>query len=387
MMSNSFRCFLFLLALTPQVSAFSSFGTAPSKPSFVAASSSSRRSIQQQSRLTSFTELSMSSLASLPDDFPDDAAAAEKSQSTSSSSRQQQKGEQDAGTFLSGDDSHQLRRQVLGLQEELHEARRLQDTPQVARLERAIVSAQHVNAEFMYTVSTERMLVAQAAGKHEQAEVFRNEADLARSALPQFNLSGLWVGKYGEQGFEMINVTYTGDTLVAYKVTGDRNVPKGQASFTVDLSPTALRMSSSSSQDTDVLEPIELASDAAEQWGSKFLQRFSGNGHVSSEGFVNSQWIDGQLILVGPEYFSFAWLPIGHQVFFGRPSPELTLKLMRQKGTQSPANKNSDDSKIREHLLRCMEETELLDDEMEVSDGLFSSHNQDVYYTKEGCFE
>jgi hypothetical protein len=29
----------------------------------------------------------------------------------------------------------------------------------------------------------------------------------------------------------------------------------------------------------------------------------------------------------------------------------------------------------------------LLHDEMEVSDGIFSSHNQDVYYTKEGCFE
>jgi hypothetical protein len=124
----------------------------------------------------------------------------------------------------------------------------------------------------------------------------------ARAALPQFNREGLWVGKYGEQGFEMINVTYQGDTLTAYKVTGDRNVPKGQASFTVDLSPNAIDASSSlssfRSRKDQILEPIELATKDTKQWVGKFMQRFSGNGHVASKVFVNSQWIDGQLILV-----------------------------------------------------------------------------------------
>jgi hypothetical protein len=63
MMNYSFRWSLLLLALTPQVSAFSGSSTTPPRPSFMA-SSSRRRSIQQQSRLTSFTELSMGSLAS-----------------------------------------------------------------------------------------------------------------------------------------------------------------------------------------------------------------------------------------------------------------------------------------------------------------------------------
>jgi len=59
-----------------------------------------------------------------------------------------------------------------------------------------------------------------------------------RSVLPQFNLDGLWVGKYSEQGFEMINVTYAGpdgDTLIANKLTCKKNVPKGQVIFQVDL--------------------------------------------------------------------------------------------------------------------------------------------------------
>ena len=37
----------------------------------------------------------------------------------------------------------------------------------------------------------------------------------------------------------MINVIYSGDTLVAHKVTGDANVPRGEVSFTADLSPRA----------------------------------------------------------------------------------------------------------------------------------------------------
>jgi hypothetical protein len=397
---------LLFLALAPGVSAFAFSGTAPERlHPFVA---SSRRSIQQpqHSRSAASTKLFMSEYSSfhMADDYDDteEVPPPESDSSPSSSSISNKKSfdltrsspnknkikkdDKKESRFLQGDELHQLRKQVLDFQQELREAGRSQDTIAVEKLERAIVQAQQVDAEFMYTVATERMQAAAAAAQHDEADKYRKQAAEAREALPQFNLEGLWVGKYGEQGFEMINVTYQGDTLTAYKVTGDRNVPKGQASFTVDLSPNAQQSSSKSRKDK-ILEPIELATEAAEQWGSKFLQRFSGNGHVASEGFANSQWIDGQLILVG-EYFSFAWLPIGHQVFFGRPSPELTLKLLRYKGKFSGSGTGgSTDDKEREHLFRCLEETELLDDEMEVSDGFFSSHNQDDYYDQDGCFE
>jgi hypothetical protein len=39
--------------------------------------------------------------------------------------------------------------------------------------------------------------------------------------------------------------------------------------------------------------------------------------------------MEGQLILVG-DFFSFAWVPIGKQIFFGRPSPELTIRMMKE---------------------------------------------------------
>jgi len=282
--------------------------------------------------------------------------------------------EEQANRFLTGDDLHMLRKQVLNLRRELDNARSMQADDRVKELERAIIKAQQLDAEFIYEVSLEKMELAEQMGDQEEVEKWRKEAMKARSALPAFNLGGLWVGKYGDHGFEMINVTYSGDLLIARKVTGDKTVPQGEVTFSVDLSPKK-------SPKKEILEPIELGNEASKQWGTKYLSRFAGLGHVASPGFTNSQWVDGQLILVN-DYFSFAWLPIGHQVFFGRPSPELTLKLMRESRSKQFA-----DDKAREHLLRCWEETEHLEDDMEVSDGPFRSHNQQDYYSLEGCFE
>ena len=187
------------------------------------------------------------------------------------------------------------------------------------------------------------------------------------------------MGKYGDT-FQMVNVSYVGDMLVAHKVTGrdEDHVPKGQVSFRVDLRPNPAGSASS-------LDPIELQPEAADQWGAQFLQRHAGQGQVAGRGYIGSQWMEGQLILVNRDYFSFAWLETGHQVFFGRPSPELTLKLLRQQ--QEVEGAATDAVHERKHLERCLEETECLDDEMEISDGIFQSHEQDYYYNKDGFFD
>ena len=135
--------------------------------------------------------------------------------------------------FVTGDELHRLRHEVLAMRLELQEARRSGTKEQIRELERAIMKAQQVDAEFVYTVSLERMELAQQEGRFQDAEKFRYLAYDARAALPQFNLEGLWVGKYGDHGYEMINVTYHGDLLLAYKVTGDKNVPRGELTFQV----------------------------------------------------------------------------------------------------------------------------------------------------------
>jgi hypothetical protein len=281
--------------------------------------------------------------------------------------------------YLQGDELQHLRQRVYSMRQSLQEARESGRTLSVQTLSRSILAAQQLDGEFMYQVSLERMEAAAQAGLVDEAQGYRQAAAQARASLPQFQLEGLWVGKYGDT-FQMINVSYTGDVLVAHKVTGDRHVPKGEVTFTVDLSPTYKSQ----------LEPIELSSDAVEQWGSRYLQRHAGQGQVAADGFVNAKWLDGQLILVN-QYFSFAWLPTGHQVFFGRPSAELTLKMLRTNGSSAWHERfhvlANNEVNPRHYLARCWEETELLDDEMEVSDGIFRSHDQHFYFDQDGCFE
>ena len=349
--------------------------------------------------------------------------------------------------FVTGDDLHRLRHQVLGMRLELQEARREAEeeydeedeeetrgseyssssiSKKVQELERSIMKTQQVDAEFVYTVSLERKELAEQDGNMFDAQRFHELAMEARSALPQFDLEGLWVGKYGDQEYEMINITYAGDTLLAHKVTsGTKHVPRGAETFRVDLSPQLgfknnnnnnnEPLNNSNRYDNNnnnkqqqeyqqqqqqndaspqVLSPIELGDSAAKQWGCKYLQRFAGIGQVASKGYQDSQWMDGQLILVN-EYFSFAWLPIGHQVFFGRPTPELILKLMKDE------KKKEHTSGARSFLEKCWEETEHIEDDMEVELNIDDDINYDTdspattitntadsnCYYQDGCWE
>ena len=280
--------------------------------------------------------------------------------------------------FAHGDELMALRKDVETMRLDLLDARNVGDLSRMNELKIEITKAGAKDAEFIYELATQRMILAETEGLVEEAERYREEAIAARSVLPQFQLEGLWVGKYGPHGYEMINVTYTGDTLVAYKVTGDQNVPKGKVTFTADLSPEAIGEAG--------LEPIELTSEASNQWGTSHLPRFPGQGQVAAEGFVNNQFVDGQLIMVG-EYFSFAWVPMGHQIFFGRPSPELTLKMLKEsrlKELGSGVEGMKDVAEMRAHALRCLEETELLQEDMEVES---SNRHTDNIIFEEDAFQ
>ena len=50
--------------------------------------------------------------------------------------------------------------------------------------------------ELVYRVELEEMKQAEKDGRMEDVEKHREAAAAARSCLPQFNLEGLWVGKY-----------------------------------------------------------------------------------------------------------------------------------------------------------------------------------------------
>jgi len=283
--------------------------------------------------------------------------------------------------FASGDELFQLRLRIVESRQELIDAQvryndskgrgdRVATQGRIDVLEKELHDMNERDAEFMYALSSELMESAETSGDIEGAEKYRVQMEEARLCIPQLNMHGLWVGKYGDHGYEMINVTYSGDTLIATKVTGDKNVPKGEITFTADLTP---RISTSvQPAHATHLEPIELDEKAQRQWGKKYLPRYLGKGQVASENFNNAQWMEGQMILVG-RFFSFAWVPIGHQIFFGRPSSELTIKMLRE--AREEEFKCDHVAVMRDVAHTMMEETHWVERE------------EDSYFMEDGCFE
>jgi hypothetical protein len=123
--------------------------------------------------------------------------------------------------------------------------------------------------------------------------------------------------------------------------------------------------SSTKSPSGETLQPISLTDKAAKKWGTTQLPRYQGLGQVAEPGFKNNQWMDGQLIIIGEEYFSFAWVPIEQQIFFGRPSPELALKMLRESGAttgaaktwEEPPSMDSDVKVLKDFVASCLEKT------------------------------
>lgn len=168
----------------------------------------------------------------------------------------------------------------------------------------------------------------------------------------------------------MLNITYAGDTLIAYKVTGDKNVPQGEITFQADLNPSLItrNVADSNSNPTDPLQPIILTEKASKKWGTTHLPRYAGLGQVAEPGFLNHQWMDGQLIIIGDDYFSFAWVPVETQIFFGRPSPELALKMLREHSAlssdipknrvwEAPPSMDDDVAVLKDYMASCLEKT------------------------------
>jgi Cyclin D1 binding domain len=214
----------------------------------------------------------------------------------------------------------------------------------------------------------------------------------ARAGIPHFQYEGLWVGKYAAAStpsfpsssnaaasmasYDLINVTYVGDLLIATKLTCHQgNVPAGEISFQVDLAPSRRGGNGIAPR----LPPIVLSAPAALKWGIQKLSRFLGLGQVAEAAYANHQWIPGQLIVISENYFSFAWLneQVEQQIFFGRPSPEMALKLLSQRALASssappslmrPSLVEKDDAMNmelqKEFAQRCLERTheEILDE-------------------------
>lgn len=282
-----------------------------------------------------------------------------------------------------GDELWGMRQKMKRLKETLGGALSGSGTANADAIRQELREVELRDPELVYGMELLEMELAQRDGNKRKAVKALERALDARSCLPQYNLEGLWVGKYGSHGYEMINVTYVGDTLIAFKVTGDKNVPRGEITFQADLTPTAVRQfrggrRKAEEAEEKPLEPIVLTEKAASKWGTRQLPRYRGLGQVAETDFTNKKWMDGQLIIIGEDYFSFAWVPLENQIFFGRPSPELSLKMLREGGMdplrrkthwEAPPSLDDDVDVLKNYVFSCLEKTaETLEDEMPAGD-------------------
>lgn len=249
--------------------------------------------------------------------------------------------------FASGKDLVHLRADIAALEENLEWALASDDPIRIGHLTETIKRGKERDPEIVYINALEKLMKAKKSlkipQKYDRISFYTKEAVAARSYIPRLNLDGVWIGKFGEHGSELINVTYTGDILTATKITGDKHVPRGQVSFTVDLSPTV------SSSNITGLTPIELSDMAASVWGTDSLPRYLGKGHIATKGFKNNRFVDGQLIMFDG-YFSFLWNPTKQNIFFTRPPQNLIFSLMRDILSEEDEVDN-----MRKHLTRCFD--------------------------------
>jgi len=300
-------------------------------------------------------------------------------QSSERKNRIQQE-QEDKQRFVNyGDDLWNMREFMSKLSRKLLKSINDGDREKEGEIREELRQIEHQDPDLVYKVELEKLQKAGSEGREDDARRHSMIASAARNNLPQYNLDGLWVGKYGQHGYEMINVTYQGDLLIAYKVTGDKNVPRGEITFQVDLNPLDRKVVGDSSGDpssipmVEQLQPISLTAKAAKKWGTTQLPRHKGMGQVAEAGFEKNQWMEGQLIIIGEEYFSFAWVPIEQQIFFGRPSPELALKMLRECGAESiapakswkePPTIDANVNVLKNYINSCLEKTTEAEDEL-----------------------
>ena len=182
-------------------------------------------------------------------------------------------------------------------EERYGEAAQCRDQLQQLRLQDPIHLRQHLWSEMMEAGKADNL------GK---AVSLRLSVQEVERYMPQYKLGGEWEGIYASHGKETINIHYEGSTLVAVKMTGDDNVPKGEITFTVDLSAEGLLGPVGRDAVTHPAEKIRMV---LEGYLDNIIA-FKGRGQVAKAAFKSPQFIDGQLLVFEEGVIGFIFLPL-----------------------------------------------------------------------------
>lgn len=217
------------------------------------------------------------------------------------------------GGFAGGDELLEIRKDVASLESKMRDAVGNGDLEMAVRFREAIVKTEARDPQARYNQLKAQYDEAVQAQDLDTMESSQDNMRLVKYFLPQYSLEGLWVGRSGPLRKQVIKITYQNDTLIGTKIYGDQVVPSGEVIFQVRVSPDSKRP-----------DPIDVQHVTDPRL--KKLERFTGEGRVVDKKRGSVKWVESQLILVG-DYFAFAWIPLGIQVFFMRLPDRIVDKL------------------------------------------------------------
>ena len=193
-------------------------------------------------------------------------------------------------------------------EERYSEAAALRDQLQMLRLQDPLYLREHLWSE---------MQAAGQEGNLGKAAALRLSVQEVERFLPQYKLGGEWEGIYASHGKETVLIRYEGSTLVALKLTGDENVPKGEITFTADLSPQGLLGAVGRDEFSHPAEKIRTVLEGH----LDNIVAIRGRGQVARPGFKSAQFVDGQLLIFEEGVLGFIFLPLAAMIVFERPRP------------------------------------------------------------------
>lgn len=251
--------------------------------------------------------------------------------------------QQDMLRYAQGAELHHLRADIVGMKQSLRWSLASDDLMRIIALKKEIREKEQKDPEVVYRHALAKIANAgcmNSRRKYHTIAKYTKRAIAARRFIPRLNMEGIWLGNF-QEGSQLVNVTYSGDTLYAHKVTGSTS-DRTKLLFKADLSPPT--------NSSDAIKAVPLNGSATKKWGADKLERYAGFGHDRKARSTNEEGLVDANLIVFDGYFSFLWIPTRKHVFFSRPNPDLMLHMMRDTISAEDEMQN-----MRDHLSRCLE--------------------------------
>lgn len=205
-------------------------------------------------------------------------------------------------SFARGADLPTLREHIDAATRDLSAAVSAEDYSRACVLRDRVSRLRSRDPQHRYSELSRALQAAIAAEDYSAARQLHDELLGVKNHLPQYQLAGLWRGLYPQQGEEIIRIQYARDDpnlLLAYKVTGDEYVPRGEITFTAELlhertvstharDAASLSRNRLPAHDAHIASRLAAAPAGLAAYPRRTGERLSGQGPVRTAGLSES---------------------------------------------------------------------------------------------------